>query len=156
MFPPHHLAHLRRVTHFLGKAVQSPCLCPTPCREVLSRHQHLRLGHWFLLETFWAVFAKVSNATTAQASRPWRIWSISGAGVCELELWLKLRSRLTTFGFCRDSFQVTRVRTASSSSIGHDSSVVLLSVSKFVIRASISPESTSDVDCSSRGIRGSF
>ena len=42
------------------------CLCLTPCREVLSRHQHLRLGHRFLLETFWAVFADVS----AEASRP--------------------------------------------------------------------------------------
>ena len=84
-----------------------------------------------------------------------RICSISGAGVGDLELWLKLRSRLTMFRFCRDSFQVTRVRTASSSSIGHDSSVVFLSISNFVIRASISPESTSDVDCSSRGNRGS-
>ena len=84
-----------------------------------------------------------------------RICSTSGAGVCELELWLKLRSRLTMFRFCRCSFQVSKVRTASSSSIGHDSSVVLLSISKFVIRASISPESTSDTDCSSRGIRGS-
>ena len=87
---------------------------------------------------------------------PRRICSISGAGVCELELLLKLQSRLTMFRFCRDSFQVTKVQTASSSSIGHDSSVVLLSVSKFVIRASISQGSTSDTDCSSRGIRGSL
>ena len=64
-----------------------------------------------------------------------RICSLSGAGVCELELWLKLRSHLTMCRFCRDSFQVTRVRTASSSSIGQDSSVVF---PKFVIRASIS------------------
>ena len=61
---------------------------------VLSRHQHFRLGHRLFLETFWAVLAKVSNATTAEAS------------VCELELWLTFRSGLTVFRFCRDSFQV--------------------------------------------------
>ena len=59
---------LGKLFNFQKELVQ--CLCLTSDREVISRHQHLRLGHWFLLETFWAVFAEVSNATTAEASRP--------------------------------------------------------------------------------------
>ena len=43
------------------------CLCLSTCKEVLFRHQHFRLGHWLLLETFWAVLAEVSNATTEEA-----------------------------------------------------------------------------------------
>ena len=147
MFIPLHLVHLRSGKRIRapGTAVQSPegahpvSLSSDLQGGPLFVTNTFCLGHRLFRETFWAVLAEVSNATTAEAPRP-SADLLDKTGVCELELWLKFRSL---------------VRTASSSSIGHDSSVVLLNVSKFVIRESISPRSTSDTDCSSRGIKGS-
>ena len=72
----HVLAHLRFgwVMQLLGQLFNLQkelvqCLCLPSCNKVLIRHQHFCLGHWLLLETFWAVLAEVSNATTAEASR---------------------------------------------------------------------------------------
>ena len=147
MFLPLHLAHLRRVTHVPGIAVQSP-EGPRPVSlsyDFAERSSFVT--NTFVWDTgfFWRRSGQSLLKCPMRRQRKHlvlrRICSISGAGVCELELWLKLRSRLTMFRFCRDSFQVTRVRTVSSSSFGHDSSVVLLSVSKFLIRTSLSLQS---------------
>ena len=155
MFLPPYLAHLRfgRKTHVPGTAAQFPEGASVFVFRLEGRSS--LVTNTFSSDTgfFWrrSVQSLLKCPTRRQRKHLVlrRICSISSAGVCELELWLKLRTRLTVFRFCRDFFQVTNVRTASSSSTGHDSSVVLLSVSKFVIRASISPGSTSAWSCPS-------
>ena len=126
---------LRKLFNFQKELVQ--CLCLTPCREVISRHQHLHLQHWFLLETFWAVFAEVSSETTAEASRP----SANLLNIWRWRLRIGILSRLLPSdqsSYCLFFIDMTPRSCCSASR-----------------SSSLSPESTSDVDCSSRGIRGS-
>ena len=135
MFLPLHLAHLRRVTHVPKTAVQFSRRSSSSVFVLRLAEMSSFVTNTFAWDTgfFWRRSGQSLLKCPMRRQRKHlvlrRICSISCAGVCELELWLKLRSRLTMFRFCRDSFQVTRVRTASSSSIGRDSSVVLFSVS---------------------------
>ena len=127
-----------RMTHVPGTAVQFPGVSSVFVFRLAGRSSLVTNTVAWDTGFFWGRSGQSLLKCPTRRQRKHlvlRICSIFGVGVCELELWLKLRSRLTTFRFCRDSL-VTKVRTASSS-IGHDASVVLLSVSKFVIRASL-------------------